>query len=94
MDSAGSLYIAWLNKGESREPVFAVRFVPNGYGTLDNVTTCQFLGEESLREFLVRSLFIGSDPVEAALLDLHYKGSAEFHSLNISDDNLRRFKLV
>ena len=94
MDNAGSLYIAWLNKGESREPVFAIRFVPNGYGTVESVTTCQFLGEESLREFLVRSLFIGNNHVEVALLDLHYKGSAEIHSLNISDDELRRFKFV
>jgi hypothetical protein len=87
MDNEGSLYVVWLNKGESREPVFAVRFAPNGYGTVDGVTTRQFLGEESLREFLARSLFIESNHVEDALLDLHNKGSAEIHSLNISDDD-------
>ena len=83
MDNEGSLYLVWLNKGKPREPLFAVRFVPNGYGAVDSVTTPQFLGEESLREFLARSLFIEGNRVEDALMDLHDKGSAEIDSLGI-----------
>jgi hypothetical protein len=88
MGIKGSLYVVWLNKGESREPEFAVRFAPDG--AVGSVTDPRkFLGEESLREFLARSLFIGSNHIEDASLDLHNKGSAEIHSLNSSDDDFR-----
>jgi len=93
MDNEGSLYVVWLNKGESGQQEFAVTFVPNG--TIGSVISSRrILSEESLREFLARSLSLGSKHVEAALLDLHEKGSADFDYLKISDDELRRFKPV
>jgi hypothetical protein len=93
MGKEGSVYVAWLNKGKSGEREFAVTFVPDG--TIGSaISYRKILGEESLREFLARSLSLGSEHVDAALLDLHEKGSADFDYLEISDDELRRFKSI
>jgi hypothetical protein len=93
MGTEGSLQLVWLNKGEAREPEFSVSFVR--YGADGCVTdSLKFLGEESLWAFLALSILIGSHQVQDALSDLHSKGSAEIDSLNISDEELRRFKLV
>jgi len=94
MNNEGSLRVVWLNRGESREPEFSVRFVPGD--AVGDVTDHprKLQGEESLWSFLALSLAVGSQHVEAALRDLHEKGSAQIDSLNISDDDLRRFELV
>jgi hypothetical protein len=93
MGIKGSLYVVWLNKGESREPEFAVRFAPDGaVGSLTDLP--KFLGQESLWAFLAPSLALANPQVEGALRDLHETGSAQIEYLNISADDLRRFKLV
>lgn len=93
MGIKGSLYVVWLNKGESREPEFAVRFAPDGaVGSLTDLP--KFLGQESLWAFLALSLALANPQVEGALRDLHETGSAEIEYLNISAHDLRRFKLV
>ncbi len=93
MDNEGSLYLVWLNKDESREPEFAARFVSND--AVSNVIAPRvFHGEESLRSFLADSLSLENEIVEAVFSDLHETESAEIESLSISDDDLRRFKLV
>jgi hypothetical protein len=94
MNNEGSLYVVRLNKGEPHEPEFAVRFAPNDGAAGKLTAPRKFLGEESLWAFLAFSLSLGSKQVEAALSDLHETGSAEIESLDISDDDLRRFKLV
>jgi hypothetical protein len=94
MGNPGSLYVVWLNQGESREPEFAVRFVPRDGAAGSVAEPLTFLGEESLWAFLALSLSLGSDHVQDALSELHDKGSAEIDSLDISDDDLRRFKLI
>lgn len=93
MDNEGSLYVVWLNKGEAREPEFAVRFVRHG-AVGSTAEPIKFLGEEALWAFLALSLSIGTGHVQSALSELHGKGSAEIASLNIPDDDLRRLKLV
>lgn len=94
MGNEGSLHVVWSNKGEAREPEFTVRFVPhNAVGDVTDHSS-RFQGEESLWSLLALSLALESEHVEAALRDLHEKGSAEIDSLNISDRDLRRFKLL
>jgi hypothetical protein len=93
MDNEGSLHVVWLNRGQAREPEFAVRFVRQG-AVGSTAEPVKFLGEEALWAFLALSLSIGSDHVQTALSDLHGKGSAEIASLSIPDDDLRRLKLV
>jgi hypothetical protein len=93
MDTEGSLHLIWLNKGEAREPEFAVRFVRQGAAG-SAAEPIKFLGEEALWAFLALSLAIGSNHVQTALSDLHGKGSAEIGSLSIPDVDLRRLKLV
>ncbi len=93
MDTKGSLHLNWVNKGQPSEPEFAVKFVR--YGAVGDVTgSRKFLGEEALWAFLALSLSIGSTHVQDALSDLHDKGSTKIDSLDISDDDLRRFELV
>jgi hypothetical protein len=93
MDNEGSLYLVWLNKGEAHEPEFAVRFVTND-AVCNVIDPRIFHGEESLRSFLANSLSLDNERVEAALSDLHETESAEIESLSISNDDLRRLKLV
>jgi hypothetical protein len=85
--------VVWLNKGEAREPEFAVRYARHG-AVGSAAEPLKFLGEEALWAFLALSLSIGSSHVQSALSDLHSKGSAEIASLNIPDDDLSRLKLV
>ena len=59
-------------------------------GTSNRVNTRTFQGQESLREFLVRSLQIEEARVETAFFDLHAQGCAEVDSLNISEDDFSK----
>ena len=86
MDNEGSLHVVWLNKGDAREPEFAVGFVRHG-AVGSTAEPVKFLGEEALWAFLALSLSIGSNHVQSALSDLHSKGSAEIASLSIPDDD-------
>jgi hypothetical protein len=89
----GSVYVEWLNKTQPSEPEFAVSFIP--YETIDGATdSLKFLGEETLRTFLALSLSLETSQVQHALSDLRETGSAEIEFLTVSDDDLRRLKLV
>ena len=89
----GSIYLERLNQAQASDREFAVSFVP--YAKVERgLEPLKFLGQESLRRFLVFSLALESSLVATALLALQETGSAEIEFLTVSDDDLRRFELI
>ncbi len=98
MGKEGSVYVAWLNKGKSGEREFAVTFVPDG--TIGSaIGYRKILGEESLREFLARSLYLGKRKnLIDCVFTCHLSGKPTHQDLrpchSVTDDGGDRFKAL
>jgi hypothetical protein len=88
MEHKGSLYLVWLNKGQSSEPEFAASFIPHAAAS-HVANSRKFQGEEALQEYLIRSLRLKEVQLETVFFDLHNRGNAEIDSINISEDDFR-----
>jgi hypothetical protein len=88
MNYEGSLHLVWMNRGTQSELQCNVMFADyrSGGGTMKQRTV---IGESALRRFLTGQVRAHSDHVDAALKELHEKGSAGVQNVLLSAEELR-----
>ena len=90
--SAGTLQMAWINKGEATEEQYHVMFGIDGANRTAKARTVH--GKDVLKSLLTEELSLNTDHAERVMDELQKKGSSSVTGLNVPDTELRKLDLA
>jgi hypothetical protein len=90
--AAGTLQMAWINKGDNSEEQYHVMYGVDGQNRTMKARTVH--GKAVLTSLLTEELSLQMDHAQRLLDELHNRGTANVAGLNVSDTELRKLDLA